>query len=368
VAKQQGTCHRLGRVQKSRTGLPSNGSGPKAHAARGRAMGGGASKPPPGGVTPQDNVIVQRLEKLEVAVKGRDDAQAAAQAAKDAEIAALKQVAELTNALALAKSPQKTYSSASATRVSSGDGALSALAAEVEELREQLSEAHEKIEEETFAHEQTRAASRQHVQVPASVWCLVFRAPSAPRCRAYPAYPLPAAGPASARASSVRASVTPGWRTAQSVEEDVQKLQQQLEEATEALSDEKFAHEQTKKAALTQVEMLTEELGKPGSAAAGGGEASETSFHAIVLDLRGKLADALVSHIPLCQARAHARMQMLPVCRPHIRFPSVACSANLTYCFPVAFTTGGKQQTRGRVHCRSQQAELSGWEHRQVGR
>ena len=176
---------------------PTEGPGEptRAHRHRGSypsttaAMGGGASKPPPVTVTPQDSAIVQRLEKLEIAVKSRDDGLAA----KDAEISALKQVAELTSALALAKSPQKTYSSASATRVSSGggEGALSALAAEVEELREKLGEAHEQLEEERFAHEKTKAASLQHVQVSASDWCFAFRAPLAPRCRAYPLPLLP---------------------------------------------------------------------------------------------------------------------------------------------------------------------------------
>lgn len=85
-------------------------------------------------------------------------------AAKDAEIAALKQVAELSSALAAARTPQKTYSSASATN--GGDSSLlSSMAAEVERLQEELDDAKEKLEEEKFTHEQTAKASQQHVQV-----------------------------------------------------------------------------------------------------------------------------------------------------------------------------------------------------------
>jgi hypothetical protein len=85
-------------------------------------------------------------------------------AAKDAEITALKQVAELSSALAAARTPQKTYSSASATN--GGDSSLlSSMAAEVERLQEELDEAKEKLDEEKFTHEQTAKVSQQHVEV-----------------------------------------------------------------------------------------------------------------------------------------------------------------------------------------------------------
>ena len=105
--------------------------------------------------------ISRRVEKLEMAIKSRDEA---AIAAKDAEIAALKQVAELSSALAATKSPQKTYSSASATN--SGDNSLlSSMAAEVERLQEELEDAKDRLEEEKFTHEQTATASQKHVEV-----------------------------------------------------------------------------------------------------------------------------------------------------------------------------------------------------------
>jgi len=136
-----------------------------------------------------------RLEKLEVAIKTRDDSIAA----KEAENSALKQVlrpyvhshtplarcrlhtaarvhlrdgsvrmltsstqvAELAHALASAKSPQKTYSSTLAT----DGGGGSAMSAEVEKLREELEEAKAKLDEEKFSHSQTRQASQQHAAV-----------------------------------------------------------------------------------------------------------------------------------------------------------------------------------------------------------
>lgn len=71
------------------------------------------------------------------------------------------QVAQLTQALEAAKTPQKTYSSASATN--GGGDSLLAMTGEVEQLREELQEAKDKLDDEMFAHQQTRKASNTHV-------------------------------------------------------------------------------------------------------------------------------------------------------------------------------------------------------------
>ena len=105
------------------------------------------------------------LKKLDMSLKSQES--------KDAEIAALKQVAELSSTLASMQTPQKAaFSSSPAKRAGEPAGtpgrSLSAAAADqeaqMEALQEELESIKDKLEEEKFAHEQTKKAAQSHVE------------------------------------------------------------------------------------------------------------------------------------------------------------------------------------------------------------